>query len=162
MATIKATDTIPFLIRFVFTVWEPLTAVNGFYLSIANPAELASTYLTRGTLQYTIESQPVYTQLGGLWLLFAWNGAVVLTLCDDLRLWKLLLAGMLLGDITFYQGCAEAAGGWGELLKPEFWIWDGFTASVVGPWLPTILRLWIIFGIKGQATSKEKGKGKGE
>ncbi|KAK5653950.1 hypothetical protein OQA88_7875 [Cercophora sp. LCS_1] len=141
MSVTKATTTIPYLIRFVFTIWEPLTAINGCYLTIVDPAHLASTYLTRGTLSYTPASQTLYTQLGGMWLLFAWNEAVIMRVYDDLRLWKLLLVGMLISDALFYQAVAEAAGGWGELLKSEFWILDAFTATVVSPVVPTLLRL---------------------
>jgi hypothetical protein len=63
----------------------------------------------------------LYTELGGAWLYFAFVEAVVLRQFDDLRLWRLLCAAMLLSDVAYCHSVAQAVGGWGPWLVLSDW-----------------------------------------
>jgi len=110
-ATIKATTTIPFLSRLFLTNLEPAGAIIGSGIAILAPQTYILDFVTRGASSGMLESHAICVQLAGLWALFAFNEAVVRRAYDDLRLWKLLCAGMLLSNaFVLVRRCA--GGGW--------------------------------------------------
>jgi len=129
----------------MLTTIEPLLAVLGALLTFRNPGEYIST-MTRNSATFTANTTFLYTQLGGGWLYFAFNEAVVLRLFDDLRLWRILCIGMLFSDVAYCHGVAQAAGGWaawstlGSWAR-EDWVVFWTTAPMV------FVRILIVFGI---------------
>jgi hypothetical protein len=97
--------------RLIITTIEPLFAASGALLAFRDPQSYLAT-MTRHSIAFTAGSTFLYTELGGAWLYFAFNEAVVLRLFDDLRLWRLLCFGMLLSDVAYCHSAAQAVGGW--------------------------------------------------
>ncbi|KAK0643411.1 cutinase-domain-containing protein [Cercophora newfieldiana] len=88
--TIKPSTSLPTLTRLLLTTIEPLCALNGAIMTFRAPHDYISTYVTRGATGGSPEARALCGQLGGAWLLFAFNEAVVMRACDDLRVWRLL------------------------------------------------------------------------
>lgn len=154
MASAKATETIPYLYRFLLTNVESLFAFGGVIMCMTNPG----VYLSSLTRESTTTIQPttdfIYTQLAGGWLFISFAELVILRLVDDVKVWKLICAGILLSDALYTHSVAQAVGGWGEWLK--FWEWTGQDWGVtITTWPFVLVRVAIVFGI-GLKTSGVK------
>ncbi|KAJ4300129.1 hypothetical protein N0V88_002798 [Collariella sp. IMI 366227] len=129
----KASTTLPLLYRLTLLLLEPLFALNGAIMTFRTPHDYI-TKITHNPTLYNPANQFLYTQLGGAWLMFAFNEAVVMYLVDDLRVWKLLCWGMLVSDVVYHVSSVQAvgvggfqeAGGWNAF---DWAVW----ASAVGP-----------------------------
>ncbi len=119
-AIISATATLPSIYRLILTTLEPLSALNGALLTFFSPQTYLST-MTRDAAVFRPETCFLYTELGGAWLYFAFVEAVVFRKFDDLRLWRLLCAAMLLSDVAYCHSVAQAVGGWGSWLALRDW-----------------------------------------
>jgi hypothetical protein len=151
MAT--ATATLPALYRVPLTTIEPIFAAAGAFTTLTNPASYIHT-MTGATIPHNPRIAFLFPQLCGAWLLFAFNEAVLLRVLDDLRVWRLLCAGMLLSDIPYVHSCAQALGGWAEWVRVSQWGSDEWI--VMGATLPFILiRLFIVLGL-GVKTPEKK------
>ena len=131
-ATVSATATIPLLYRILLLYIEPFFAVNGAFIAFFRPAQYAA-LLTRASVPYDPSTQYLYTSIGGLWLMFAFNQAVILRLYDDVRLWKLLCVGMLLSDAGHSWAMIQGLGGWSQWIKIGEWVtsdWNLFLTSL--------------------------------
>lgn len=149
----KASTALPFFYRFVLLYLEPFFALNGAYLTIFTPSEFAAK-VTHSTTNYLPENNYLYTQLGGTWICFAFNEAVVLRLADDLRVWKLLCWGMLICDVVNHIGSVQSLGGWEQWSNFGAWElydWAVFCSSVV----PLLARIGVVSEL---GVRKEKGK----
>lgn len=143
---IKASAVLPGTYRFLLMNVEPFLAVLGCITVILQ----SSTYvdgLIRET-GYTLDARTefIYTQLAGGWLHFAFTEAVVLRFVDDVRVWRLIAAGMLLSDIAFCHSCAQAVGGWREWFILSHWTvldWSVFVTT----WPFVLSRVAILLGI---------------
>lgn len=92
-------------------------------------------------------------QLAAVYLLFAFNEAVVLrAAAADLRVWRALVLGMVLCDVAHLWAAGRALRGWeGE------WRWeDGVNLGMLGG--PLVLRLAFLAGV-GMERSGKRGKG---
>ncbi|KAK3323726.1 hypothetical protein B0T19DRAFT_212644 [Cercophora scortea] len=144
-AAISATASVPSIYRFVLTTLEPLFALSGALMTLGRPDSYAAT-MTRGAVPYTADTQFLYTQLGGAWLHFAFNAAVVMRLFDDLRLWRWLCAGMLLSDVAYWHSAAQAVGGWAAWAVLADWTsndWVVFATNL----LTISVRILILLGV---------------
>ncbi|KAL2132619.1 hypothetical protein VTI74DRAFT_3583 [Chaetomium olivicolor] len=156
---LKASAYLPVLYRLTLLVLEPLSALNGAVMTFRTPRDYV-TRITHNARLYEPANQFLYTQLGGAWLLFAFNEAVVMWLVDDLRVWKLLCCGMLISDVVYHVSSVQAVGGWevyrrlGEWNAFDWAVW----ASAVGP---MVVRLLVVFevGVKRDVTKRIKGEG---
>jgi len=110
------TNKIPIFYRLTFTIIEPLTTLYGVIIALFFPDLLMRDYFSRGLVTYAPETKTLYTQIGGMWAYFAWNGYFVLGGVHDRGLWRRLLSGMLVGDFIYYFAAAEAVGGWAAFL----------------------------------------------
>ncbi|KAK4465846.1 hypothetical protein QBC42DRAFT_260524 [Cladorrhinum samala] len=149
----KASTALPFFYRFVLLYLEPLFALNGAYLTIFTPSEYAAS-ITHSTTNYLSENNYLYTQLGGAWLIFAFNEAVVLQLVDDLRVWKLLCWGMLVSDAVYHFSAVQSFGGWEQwsnFVAWGFFDWAVFASAVA----PMLVRIGVVSEL---GVRKEKGK----
>jgi hypothetical protein len=155
--TIKASTALPAIYRLTLLVLEPLFALNGAYMTCTPQAYVSA--IAHNAALYRPANQFLYTQLGGAWLLFAFNEAVVMRLVDDLRVWRLLCWGMLVSDVCYRVSSVQAVGGTARML--DLGAWNAFDwavfASAVGPML---VRVLIVAGV-GVETEEGKAK-KGE
>lgn len=141
----SAKASVPYLCRLILLTIEPFFALMGSALVLVDP----STYLgsiTRHSVPFAPHTTFLYTSLGGSWLYFAFVEAVVLRLYDDLALWRVLCAGMLLSDFAFCHSTAQAVGGWGVYVKIGDWTLEDWVAF--GSTAPMVLtRIVLVLGI---------------
>ena len=144
-AVIPASAAVPLLYRLCLTTIEPLFAVNGALLVFRNPGTYLS-MMTRDAVSFTEPSTFLYTTAGGSWLYFAFVEAVVMRLFDDLRLWRVLCAGMLLSDVAYCHAIAQAVGGWAVYADVTTWTKDDH--AVFWATAPLVLvRILVVLGI---------------
>lgn len=157
MATVPATSSVPFIYTLVLTTIEPIFASLGAAMALTDPASYLSA-MSRDSVAFSGPTTFLYTELAGAWLYFAFVEAVVLRLYDDLRLWRLLCAGMLLSDAAYAHSAAQAVGGWrawaavGEWSTMDWWV-----LATTAPMLAVRVLLVLGVGVK-----KGNGKGKAE
>ncbi|KAK1993108.1 hypothetical protein LX36DRAFT_693889 [Colletotrichum falcatum] len=158
-AIVKASAAVPGIYQFIFMTLEPIFAMLGAVMVLHTPHQyLAGT--TRNAVPYAPDTQFLYTQLGGGWLYFAFIEGVVLRLFDDLRLWRVVCAGMLLSDAAFLRSTAQAVGGWDVWLDRSTWTVEDYTIFLTtAPML--IVRCLIVLGI-GVRVPKEADAKQGE
>ncbi|KAK4236526.1 hypothetical protein C8A03DRAFT_45485 [Achaetomium macrosporum] len=155
---IKASTAVPLSYRVTLTLLEPLFALNGAMMTFLTPQAYVSG-ITHEPALYSPANQFLYTQLGGAWLLFAFNEVVVMRLVDDLRVWRLLCCGMLVSDLCYHVSSVQAVGGWARFCELGQWTafdWAVF-ASAVGP---MVVRLLVVAGVGVKNVEEEGGKGK--
>lgn len=157
--TISAKTAVPFIYRLIILTIEPIFAVMGSMLVFRDPAMYAGS-VTRHSVTFTPDTAFLYTGLGGVWLYFAFVEAVVLRLFDDLFLWKVLCAGMLISDFAFFFSMAQGVGGWAHYLALGEWTTEDWMA-LVGTAPMVLTRILIILGI-GLRTDKARMSGKTE
>lgn len=110
--------------RLMLLYVEPFMAFHGATMAARTPLLYLSVMVPDAdpALFYRPEMQVVLDQLAGTYLLFAFNQAVVLRAADGhLRVWRALLAGMLLCDLVHVAATARAMGGWAVMVDPAVW-----------------------------------------
>ncbi|KXH65661.1 hypothetical protein CSAL01_09673 [Colletotrichum salicis] len=154
--TIKGSAAVPGIYRLIIMTLEPVFALLGAVMVLHTPNQYLAG-MTRNAFAYEPNTQFIYTQLGGGWLHFAFTEGVVMRVFDDLTLWRVLCAGMLLSDAAFCHGTAQAVGGWEIWLDRSTWTVEDYVAFFTTA--PMVLvRILIVLGI-GISTPKEaKGK----
>ncbi|KAJ6443603.1 suppressor protein stp22 of temperature-sensitive alpha-factor receptor and arginine permease [Purpureocillium lavendulum] len=153
-ATVPASAALPLVYRLVLTVLEPFLAASGAVMVFRTPQDYLTT-ITRHGDTFEPNSTFLYTAMGGSWLYFAFIEAVVLRLFDDLRLWRVLCAGMLLSDAAFCHSTAQAVGGWAAWADTSAWTKDDHlvfwtTAPMV------LVRVLIVLGIGVKVAARDR------
>ncbi|KAK2054345.1 hypothetical protein LY76DRAFT_235931 [Colletotrichum caudatum] len=155
---VKASAAVPGIYQLVLTI-EPILAVLGAVMVLHTPHQYLAG-MTRNQTPYAPDVQFLYTQLGGAWLYFAFIEGVVLRLFDDLSLWRVLCAGMLLSDAAYFHSTAQAVGGWDVWLDRSAWTVEDYSVFIASaPML--IVRCLIVLGV-GIRVPKEAGAKQGE
>lgn len=99
--------------RIYFLYVEPLAALLGAIGVFTNPYSILESITPKlmnpaAAAPITPLTRLLLTNIGALYLLFAWNQAVVLRLTTDLNVWRAMLIGMVLSDVghlwAFYEG----------------------------------------------------------
>jgi hypothetical protein len=145
---IPADAIFPFWYRLVLTTIEPLCTILGcvqLLSSAAGKSQYISVF-TRNGVAFAPDTSFLYTQLTGAWLVFVFNGAVMLRVFNDARVWRAYCMGMLLSDIAYAHSTAQAVGGWAVWLRLNQWEgsdWLLFVASA--PFL--IVRALVVLGV---------------
>ncbi|TDZ54262.1 hypothetical protein CTRI78_v006463 [Colletotrichum trifolii] len=153
---LPASAAVPLLYQLVFMTIEPIFALLGAVMNLHTPHQYFAG-VTRNAQPFTPNTAFVFTQLGGAWMYIAFVEGVVLRLCDDLKLWRLVCAGMLLSDAAYVHGTAQAVGGWDVWLRYSGWTVEDHV--IFWSTLPMVLvRILMVLGI-GVKTSRG-GKGK--
>ncbi|ATY60131.1 hypothetical protein A9K55_006184 [Cordyceps militaris] len=136
---------LPLLYRVFFLFLEPISALVGAYFCqvrqarylalLDGPSAAAATYATGAP---PLGTSVALSQLANMYLFFALNEAVVLRSTSDLRVWKAVLAVMLLADLghlysmsalgprIYYDVLGWNAGDWGNVP----WVYGGATLRV--------------------------------
>lgn len=101
---------------------EPFAAFSGAVLCARLPLLYLATMSPHANRShYHPELQVVFDQLAATYLLFAFNQAIVLRMADgNLRVWRGMLAGMLICDGVHLWATGKALGG-ATLLNPAEW-----------------------------------------
>ncbi len=126
-------------------------------MAATKPAAYLST-MTRGAGTFAAGDAFLYTELTGAWLFFAFVEAVVLRVYDDLALWRLLCAGMLLSDAAYVHSAAQAVGGWSAWATLAEWTTDDWIVlATTAP--PVLVRILIVLGIGIRRQQAERSCG---
>ncbi|GJD00543.1 NADP-dependent alcohol dehydrogenase-like protein [Colletotrichum higginsianum] len=153
--TVSASAAVPGIYQFIFITLEPIFALLGAVMVLHAPHQYLAG-MTRNAMPYAASTRFLYTQLGGGWLFFAFTEGVVLRLFDDLNLWRVVCAGMLLSDAAYCHGTAQAVGGWEVWLDRSTWTVEDYTVFFTTA--PMVLvRILIVLGI-GISVPKETGE----
>lgn len=142
----RASTSIPLLYRIMITTVEPFLALSGALMVLTQPGSYLSS-MTRSALTTSPSSLDfIFTELAGGWLHFSFTEAVILRLVDDLRVWKLICAGLLLSDLAYAHSCAQAVGGWGVWCR--VWEWEASDWLVtVTTWPFLLARVGVLMGV---------------
>ncbi|KAJ6789124.1 hypothetical protein PWT90_08322 [Aphanocladium album] len=119
-----ATATVPFAIRFILTVFEPLDALNRAWMCACTTPSSYLTIMTRDALPFTKSETFMYTTVGRSAIYFGFIEAVVLRVFGDVRLWRYMCAGILINDAIYCHAIAQAVGGWAVWLDVASWTRD--------------------------------------
>jgi hypothetical protein len=152
----RASTSIPYLPRLLLTSIEPVFALGGVLQLLTNPHFYTATLSRSETSSIHPAAQGtswIYTQLAGGWLLVAYLEAVALRLNDDVRVWRIVCAGILLSDLCYCWGAAQASGGWAEHVKVTEWTGLEWLAAVT-TWPFVLVRLGIVGGLWGEGKVK--------
>ncbi|KAF1949625.1 hypothetical protein CC80DRAFT_257221 [Byssothecium circinans] len=146
---------IPLAYRLLLLYIEPVMAFNGAVLCIFNPRLFLNTFSPN--LSYAPSNQIVYDQLAATYALFAFNQAIVLRVSKDIRVWKAIVAGILLCD------CIHVWAGWKVMVQdgntmPQGWRPEDWVA-VLALAVPMALRSGLLFGV-GVGKTGDNGIGK--
>jgi hypothetical protein len=150
LATIPANGDISISILYrVFLLYiEPLSTIVGAYFAHFLPKTyLALTHL--GSAPDAEEPLPVataivLTQLANLYLLFALNEGLVLRATNDLRVWRVLLFGLLLADFGHLYSVHQL----GFRVYLHFWTWNAMDWGNVGfVYLGAAIRIAFLCGL---------------
>lgn len=93
---------LPLVYRAAFLLIEPIFALSGAIVAHFKPLDYLQ--LTHGdsapltTASIPLSTNVVLTQLANLYLLFAFNEALILRSTSDLHVWRTVLLGMLIAD----------------------------------------------------------------
>ncbi|KAF7877646.1 hypothetical protein EAF04_001317 [Stromatinia cepivora] len=93
---------LPMAYSWFFLIIEPISALIGAYYAHFRPltylqlTDSISSPYTKTTIP--LSTSIILTQLANLYLLFAINEALILRSTSDLRVWKVVLFGMLVAD----------------------------------------------------------------
>ncbi|KAL0930362.1 uncharacterized protein CTRU02_214437 [Colletotrichum truncatum] len=152
---ISASAAVPAIYQILFMTIEPIFALLGSVMTLHAPNQYLAG-LTRNSHPYAPNTRFLFTQLSGSWLFFAFTEGVVLRLFDDLDLWRVVCAGMLLSDAAYCHGTAQAIGGWKVWLNYSEWTVEDYvifysTAPMV------LVRILIVLGIGVKTSGASKG-----
>ncbi|KAL8392500.1 hypothetical protein RB595_002622 [Gaeumannomyces hyphopodioides] len=109
---------IPIFYRVMLRWVDPALAAAGVLLAVADPARYLHTMTPR--VAYRASLQVLLDQLAGTYAMLAFNGAVVLRVADDVRVWDALELGILMCDLLHVWATARALG-LGVFLSPAAW-----------------------------------------
>jgi len=134
---------IPLFYRLWHLYLEPLFAISGAYYLHFAPA-LYHNFMPRST-NYNASSQIVYDQLASSYLFFAFVEGVLLRVVDNLRMWRWIVAALLLCDVGHcYAAWCEI--GTDGLLDLSLWTGEVGVANLLTV-LPLFTRLAFVMGV---------------
>ena len=159
MSTPQASPTAPVSLahihpfyRFLFLYFEPFSAFGGTVLNLLTPASYLATLAPHAT--YDPPSFPIYAQLAGHLLLFAWVQAVLLRATGSTLHWKIVLSGILLCDaLHLYSN--YAALGPQVFFDPTKWRKEDWLTLVM-TYVPVTARVLFCLGVGVGQEEKEK------
>ncbi|KAF2710410.1 hypothetical protein K504DRAFT_466819 [Pleomassaria siparia CBS 279.74] len=149
---------IPLLYTILFLFYEPISAFGGALLCHFDAPSFLQTM--DGNAVYAPSSQIIYNQLGATYVLFAFNEAVLLRVCRDLTVWKVVMAGILMCDVLhlYASWCVM---GTDVFVRP--WVWRPEDWLAVGTiWAPLVVRIAFLAecGIDTEPETERKKKEK--
>lgn len=147
---------IPLPYRFLFLYFEPFAAFGGTLITLTDPSRYLLSLSPAATpLTYLPLTSPIYDQLSGHLLNFAWGQAIVLRTTSELKVWKAVLFGMFLCDLLHLWASARILG-WAVFLNPLMWRWEEWLNFVM-LYGPGMMRLGVVMEV-GFGNRSEKAK----
>lgn len=134
---------IPLAYRILLLYVEPFFALNGAYLLMSKPAVYLNTFSPH--LAYAPSNQIIYDQLGAVYILFAFNQAVVLRVAQDIRVWKAILMGILICDSVHAWTGFKLMAADGNM-NPVGWRPEDWTA-ILALFIPGAMRVAFLCGV---------------
>ena len=152
-------DSPPLLYRLFFLYLEPISTILGAYLAHVQP----STYLQlthaasapgeNATLP--LSTNVVLSQLANLYFLFALNEGLVLRATRDIRVWRVLLFGLLVADFGHLYSVYPL----GIDKYWRFWIWNIMDwGNIAFVYAGAAMRISFLLGLGLPERRKVKGR----
>ncbi|KOS22368.1 hypothetical protein ESCO_001624 [Escovopsis weberi] len=151
MSAVPASKVVPGFFRHALITVEPIAAVTGAAICLLKPHSYTE-LMTQGLGAYASDTKFLYTTIAGAWLHFAFIEAVVMRAYDDLRLWRMCCAAMVLSDLLYCLSAIEAVGGWAVWSQFGNWTAHDWTV-MLGTVPPASIRLCILLGIGMKSTA---------
>lgn len=152
---------VPIIYRAFLLLIEPVFALFGAILAHFKPLNYlqlthgATAPLTASTIP--LSTNIVLSQLANLYLLFAFNEAVILRLTSDRRVWRTLLLGCLIADF----GHLYSVSALGSDIYWKFTQWNIMDFGNVGfVYAGACLRIAFLCGIGLGVSTEERSKAK--
>lgn len=146
----------------LFFLWiEPVATLVGAFYAWVQPY----TYLKlqhAASAPFSILGLPLGTnvvlrQLGNMYLAFAFNEAFVLRATDDLRVWRVLLLGLLIADFGHLYSCLPL----GLTAYYDFANWNGIDyGNFLFVYLGALTRICFLSGVGFPSATTKKPKSK--
>jgi hypothetical protein len=138
MSTTSDFPHIPFFPYILLFLWyEPIAALGGAILCHFDAPQFLNTM--DATAIYQPSSQVIFDQLAGTYVLFAFNEGILLRLVKNLRVWKIVMVGILACDVLhlYASWCVM---GTSVFVRP--WLWRPEDWLAVGTiWVPVLVRV---------------------
>ncbi|KAL9603272.1 MAG: hypothetical protein Q9219_001294 [cf. Caloplaca sp. 3 TL-2023] len=148
---------IPLPYRFLFLYFEPIAAFSGALLTFFTPASYLLTLSP--TAKYTSDTFPIYAQMTGHLILFAWLQLYLLRATSSVKLWKIVLFGMFMCDVVHvYSSCVGL--GPERIYDLKVWRIEEWV-SLVTTGVVAVMRLAFCLGV-GVGQEEVLGKLKGQ
>ena len=148
---------LPVCYRLFFLYIEPISALVGAFYAFCKPEVYL--HLTHASsapaTNIPVSSRIVLTQLSNLYLLFALNEALVLRSTRDLRVWRTLLAGLLVADFGHLYSVSSL--GLGVFWKVHDWNAMDW-GNVAFVYLGATMRIAFLLGFGLPASVASRGK----
>ncbi|KAK8086935.1 hypothetical protein PG994_001909 [Apiospora phragmitis] len=148
---------IPLTYRIIFNYAEPLMATLGAVQAVVAPRDLLR--LSLPSVPYTTAMYPLFSQMCGAWLMFAFHDVVTLRIYQHVHIWKHILGAAILSDLGYVASLVQSMGlAW--FCSPLRW--DGANAfTVVSTLLPLLAKIFFVLGVGlPRSTPKAKVPGK--
>lgn len=153
----QARASIPLYYRTFFLLIEPIFALTGFAMAFFDP----KTYLALSDPSSLISSVPLSTrmvmlQLANLYLVFAFNEVFILRTTSDIRIWKVLVWGMLISDFGHLYSIAGHSMGAGVYWK--IWLWNAMDWGLAFVYIVIPTRICFLMGVGFQRPKSKTEK----
>ncbi|KAK8094463.1 hypothetical protein PG997_001148 [Apiospora hydei] len=134
---------IPLTYRIIFNYVEPLLATLGAIQVVIAPRDLLR--LSLPSVPYSPALYPLFPQMCGAWLMFAFHDVVTLRIYQDVHIWKHILGAAIFSDLGYTTGLVQSMG-------PAWFFnplrWDGANAfTVVSTLLPLLAKILFVLGV---------------
>jgi hypothetical protein len=151
MSTTSDFPHIPFSYILLFLWYEPLAAFGGAMLCHFDAPRFLNTMTA--TAVYQPSSQVIFDQLAATYVLFAFNEGIVLRMVKDLRVWKIMITGMLACDVLHLYA-SWIIMGTSVFVRP--WVWRAEDWLAVGTmWVPLLVRAAFLKEIGFKRTERQ-------
>ncbi|KAH8593495.1 hypothetical protein B0O99DRAFT_627342 [Bisporella sp. PMI_857] len=146
---------IPFIYCLIFNYIEPLFATLGAIQALTFPSKLLE--FSVPSVIYTPAMKPLFSQMAGSWLMFAFHDVVTLRVYQSPQVWKHILFAALLSDLGYTYSLVQSMGPvW--FFDPRKWdVANSF--AIVSTLVPLVAKVLFVCGVGLQ--SKE-GRGEQE
>jgi len=152
-------DSPPLLYRLFFLYLEPISTILGAYLAHVQPStylqltHAASAHGEDATLP--LSTKVVLSQLANLYFLFALNEGLVLRATRDIRVWRVLLFGLLVADFGHLYSVYPL----GIDKYWRFWMWNIMDwGSIAFVYAGAAMRISFLLGLGLPERRKVKGR----
>ena len=147
---------IPLPYRAFFLYIEPVATLAGAFYAWFKPSyylQLTDSASAPGILGLPLATEVALRQLGNLYFCFAFNEALVLRATNDVKVWRILLLGLLVADFGHLFTCYPL----GLRLYYDVLNWNAIDAGNIGfVYCGALTRICFLLGVGFAKSSKAK------